>query len=266
MSENSQHIGYKKCRDGRIVVLEILGKHNEDREGIVDEQFAKMRCSRARVIRIYDMHDQTIEYDEAFGIYDKTVKYTVGEVVEPIDEFDNYLDKVCGSGIHYFLTEEPAYYWEYKPKNGLYKSWYESGQVWERFTSKNGELDGLYEEWRPNGQILSRWTCKNGELDGLYESWYSNGQMRGRCTYRNGEKDGLCESWHENGQMRRRYEYVNGEVDGLYETWHSNGQMRARYSCVNGEPDGLFESWLDNGQMWELCMYENGMREDLYEE
>ena len=189
MSEKSQHIGYKKCQDGRIVVLEILGKHNEDRKNIVDKQFAKMRCLKARVIRIYNMHDQSIEYDEAYGIYDKTFKYTVGEVVEPIDEFDNYLDKVCGSGIHYFLTEEPAYYWDYEPKNDLYKSWHPNGQMEKRCTYKNGKRDGLYESWHSNGQMRYRHTYKNGEKDGLHENWHANGQMYMRCTFKNGIMD-----------------------------------------------------------------------------
>ena len=137
MSENSRHIGYKKCQGGRIVVLEILGKHNEDRKNIVDKQFAKMRCSKARVIRIYNMHDNSIEYEEAFGIYDTSFKYIVGEVVEPIDEFSEDLDKVCGAGIHYFLTEEPAYHWKYIPKYGLCKLWHENGQILVQCTFEN---------------------------------------------------------------------------------------------------------------------------------
>ena len=134
MSEKSQHIGYKKCHNGRIAVLEILGKNNEEREDIVDKSFAGMRCSMARVVRIYDMHDPELEYEEAFGIYNKYFKYAVGEVVEPFDEFDEDLNKVCSSGIHYFLREEPAYYWKYEPENGLCEGWYINGQIMLRCT------------------------------------------------------------------------------------------------------------------------------------
>ena len=134
MSEKSQHIGYKKCHNGRIAVLEILGKNNEEREDIVDKSFAGMRCSMARVVRIYDMHDPELEYEEAFGIYNKCFKYTVGEVVEPVDEFDEDLNEVCSSGIHYFLREEPAYYWKYEPENGLCEGWYINGQIMLRCT------------------------------------------------------------------------------------------------------------------------------------
>ena len=260
-----KHIGYKKCRDGRIVVLEILEKHNEDRRDIVDKQFAKMRCSKARVIRIYNMHDQSIEYDEAYGIYDKTFKYTVGEVVEPVDEFDNYLDEVCGSGIHYFLTEEPAYYWKYKPENGPYESWNSNGQMWMRYTYKNGKPDGLYESWQSNGLMDTRYTYKNGELDGLWESWYENGKMSVRCTYKNGEFDGLYESRYSNGQMRVRCTYKNGKLDGPSESWYLNGQIWKRCTFKNGKFDGPSESWYENGQIWERCTYKNKKKDGLYE-
>ena len=193
MSENSQHIGYKKCRDGRIVVLEILGNHNENREDIADKRFAKMRCSRARVIGIYDMLDPEIEYEEAFGIYDKTFKYTVGEVVEPINKFKKNRNIVCASGIHYFLTKEPAYYWQYVPKNGLHERWHSNGQMAKRCTYENGELDGLYETWHSNGQMSERCTYVNGEPDGLFESWLDNGQMWELCMYENGMREDLYE-------------------------------------------------------------------------
>ena len=239
MSENSQHNGYKKCQNDRIVVLEILGNHNEDRKNIVVKLFAKMRCLKARVIRIYDMHDRSIEYDEAYGIYDKTFKYTVGEVVEPIDEFNENLNKWCASGIHYFLTEEPAYYWDYEPQNDLYKSWHS------------------------NGQMRERCTYKNGKRDGLYESWHSNGQMRYRYTYKNGNPDGRCESWCPNGQILSRYTCKNGELDGLFKSWHSNGQMWERCTYKNGEKDGLHENWHANGQMYMRCTFKNGIMDEM---
>ena len=249
MSEKSQHIGYKKCRDGRIVVLEILGEHNKDRESVVNEQFAKIRCSRARVIEIYNMHDPEIKYEEAFGIYDKAFKYTVGEVVEPINKFKKNRNIVCASGIHYFLTEEPAYYWKYEPKNDLYKSWHENGQMWERSTYKNGKRDGLYEAWYSNGRALKRCTYENEKPNGLYESWHSNGKMSGRRTYENGEIDGLCESWHPNGQILNRCTYKNGKKDGLYELWYANGQMAKRCTYKNGKEDEVYKLWDRNDYM-----------------
>ena len=261
----SQHIGYKKCQGGRIVVLEILGKNNEEREGIVDKRFAEMRCSKARVIRIYDMHDPSIEFEEAFGLYNKLFRYAVGETVEPKEPFCEDLNKVCEEGIHYFLREEPAYFWDHRPDNGMYEIWHENGQMLMRCTCRNGKGNGLYEEWHENGQIKQRCTFKNGKIDGLIELWHNNGQMCKRCTFKNGTYDGLCEEWYNNGQMRKRCTFKNGELDGLRESWHKNGQMWDRFRCVDGKSDGLYEGWHNNGQMRERCTFKNGTNDGLCE-
>ena len=251
-----KHIGYKKCQDGRIVVLEILGEHNENRAGIVDERFAKMRCSMARVSDIYNMHNPELEYEEAFGIYDKTFRYTLGEVLEPVNEFDENLGKVCASGIHYFLTKEPAYYWKYKPFYGLFKSWHSNGQMHARCTYKNRKEDGLYEVWNSNGQMTNRYFCKNGEYDGLYKEWNLNGRIWKRCTYKNGKLDGLYKEWYKTGQMALRCTYKNGELDGLYVAWRRDGQMRNQHTYKNGKKKGLRKSWRGS-RMWERYIYKN---------
>ena len=47
---------YKKGANDTIIVLEIPvdGKTNEDRTGIVDPLYAKYRCDKAQVVRIYN--------------------------------------------------------------------------------------------------------------------------------------------------------------------------------------------------------------------
>jgi antitoxin component YwqK of YwqJK toxin-antitoxin module len=259
------HYGYKKCQDNRIVKLEILGDHNEARENIVDKRFAKMRCSMARVIRIYNMNDPSINYDEAFGIHDKTFRYKVGDVVKPVNEYNKDINSICSSGIHYFLTKIPAYNWDYKPDNGLYEEWHENGQTMQRCIYKDGKEDGLYEKWYENGQMYWRCIYKDGKEDGLYESWHENGQTRQRCIYKDGKKNGLYELWHENGQMYWRCIFKDGKKNGLYESWYENGQTRQRCIYKDGKRDGLYELWHENGQMNWRCIYKDGKEDGSYE-
>jgi Family of unknown function (DUF5758)/MORN repeat variant len=180
----TDHVGYKKCQNGRIVQLEILGDHNEERKDVADKNFAMMRCSRAKVTRIYNMHSNS-ECREAFGIYDKSFRYEVGSTVEP-DQFDLDLDKVCSGGIHYFLTEYRARCCAHRTKNGLRILWYENGQMRERYTVEDGKRYGLYELWYINGQMAVRYTYLNEQLDGLCERWYENGQSKSKHTFLKG--------------------------------------------------------------------------------
>jgi Family of unknown function (DUF5758)/MORN repeat variant len=231
--DNNAHIGYKKCQDGRIVQLEILGDHNEDRENVVDKRFAKMRCSKAKVIRIYDMHDPSIEYDEAFGIHNKSFRYAIGEIVEPIDEFNGNPNKVCASGIHYFLREEPAYHWGCKAENGMYERWYESGQIKVRCTIKDGKPEGLYEAWYENGQMWERCTYK----DGNKMVCTCPGTKTVRCCGDTGTRTISSMICSNHGTIT-----VNCGCDALirtesvmvclYEVWHKNGSVDEKETRV----------------------------------
>jgi hypothetical protein len=82
---------------------------NEERFGVVDRNWAKFRCNRVVVVAMFDLVDKLKVYsiyhwNENIGI---VTNYRVGEFVDP-DSFDMDLDKVCASGIHYFLTPEAA--------------------------------------------------------------------------------------------------------------------------------------------------------------
>ena len=46
-------VRFKKCRGNRVVELEIIGTNNESRK-VHNPEFAKYRCSKARVLKIYD--------------------------------------------------------------------------------------------------------------------------------------------------------------------------------------------------------------------
>ena len=105
------HIGYKKIQNGYIVKLRIEGLNNELRDSVKNVKTAKHRCSNAFVLDIYHMNDDKNKIDQGYGLRDKTFLYKVGEYVE-VTYYNNDLEKVCSTGIHYFLSEEPAFYWE----------------------------------------------------------------------------------------------------------------------------------------------------------
>ena len=126
--------------------------------------------------------DETKTFDTAYGLHDHSFVYRVGEIVEPTEEFDRNLDSVCTSGIHYFLTKERAYYWNYLPKNGVNKIWYENGQIDEHYNLKDGLEDGLYEKWYSNGQMWMRCTMKKDCFNGLVEVWNRDGSVDNERT------------------------------------------------------------------------------------
>ena len=93
--------GWKKCRDGRLVMLGIpvsaKRSHGADR---------KCRCSKAKVLLILDSDRN--ETNEAVSQYNSTFIYHKGKIVEPLNGFDENRWNTCGAGIHFYLTKEEA--------------------------------------------------------------------------------------------------------------------------------------------------------------
>ena len=94
-------IGWKKCRDGRIVKLAI-GRNAKRSHGTE----RKCRCSVAKVLLITTA--EGIECDEAVSEHDATFIYRKGAIVRPIYPFDEDRWNTCGSGIHFYLTKIEA--------------------------------------------------------------------------------------------------------------------------------------------------------------
>lgn len=88
-------IGYKKCRHGVIVTLEI------PKGAIVFcINGSKCRTNKAKVVAISDG-------DTAISDYSPNFRYEVGQEME-IDDFNLMYNVECAEGIHFFRTREEA--------------------------------------------------------------------------------------------------------------------------------------------------------------
>jgi len=156
---------YKACRNS-IVVLELLNDTitNEKRDKVVDDKYAKFRCNMAKVISIVNVKTgEMMEKDRS--IFNNSFRYFSGEIVETC--FNENMNEVCTSGIHYFKTKEVALSWFYKqdgryPPDGKWKVWHDNGQKQLEGTLKDGKRDGNWTWWYNNGEKCSEETYKDG--------------------------------------------------------------------------------------------------------
>ncbi len=156
---------YKACRNS-IVTLELLEdtKNNEKRDKVANDKYAKFRCNMAKVISIVNVKTgKTMEKDRS--IFNNSFRYVSGEIVETC--FNENMNEVCTSGIHYFKTKEVALSWFYKQD--------------DRFPP-----DGKCEVWHDNGQKQSEGTLKDGKSEGKWTWWYNNGEKCSEETYKDG--------------------------------------------------------------------------------
>src|SRR3989344_661419 len=229
---------YKKGANETIIVLEIPtdAKTNEDRTGIVDPLYAKYRCDKAQVVRIYNQKTGE-EQQETMNVISSrgTQKYEVGKMITV--DYDENKTNVCSKGIHYFKTEDQAKMFNLEPKTytGPYQEWYDNGQMYIKCNNVNGYPEGEYQRWHRNGQLAKKCNYVNGNLEGEDCEWHSNGQMAEKSNYVNDEREGEYLSWHENGQQELKCNYVKDKREGEYCEWYDNGQLCLKCNYVNGQ-------------------------------
>jgi len=211
-------IRYKKLLDNRICVLQIIGECNEDRKYVIDKQYAQFRCSKAKVLQIYETTGTTVGtvvsggtigihkkiYKEGMSIFAIKLKYKVGEIVETFyDPSEN-----SRNGIHYFLTEDAAYWYNFhKPYNysGDLKEFYENGIMWYHHKYTDGCQDGLQIGFHQNGNKWYEYHFSQQRYHGRQQTWDGRGNLSSISNYVYGIPKGIFRSWDTDGNI----EYEN---------------------------------------------------------
>jgi hypothetical protein len=119
-------------------------KTNENRTCVVDKTCAKFRADMLKVENIIDVDTLKTKnqiahvpfFDGEIQCYYETI-YRIGNIVrstiQPCGEdfYDKRINWVCGHGIHYFLTLEPAYFYGMMPDgySGTWKRYDDDGTV-----------------------------------------------------------------------------------------------------------------------------------------
>jgi len=109
-------------------------------------------------------------------------------------------------------------------KVGLFKVWYENGQLKREGNLKDREPDGLWRSWNETGQLVEEGNFKDGEYDGLWRHWYENGQFLKEVNYKDGKRNGLVKRWYEDGRIMYETEFINGT--GVDKSYYENGQVK----------------------------------------
>ena len=100
--EYGAFVAWKKCRDDKIVKLEVL--EDAKRSSAYGR---KCRCSAARVLAIENADGTDSGLSEIASGHDRHFIYKIGEIVTVAD-FDEDRRNECAPGIHFFITRQEA--------------------------------------------------------------------------------------------------------------------------------------------------------------
>lgn len=263
---------YKRCGRDIIIVLEYTNntQHNEERKGIVDINFAKFRASELNVIDILNIstNERLKSFAHSWSNSKQSkinIKYTINEIIKPNKPFDENIQKVCASGIHYFKSIDAAFYYIYVNKN--FNNY--SGD-WI-ISNPNGSIHERHEF--ENNKVVARYNHKGIKFESTdWKSqtktfYYSNGAIKTRSEFRilNGikQKHGEYRQWSKNETILTIGKYTCDHKSGNWEHYFSNGGIESigRYFC--GKKIQLWKFFDENEQLVLTRYYKSGIPRKL---
>jgi len=256
---------YKQCKNYLVsknfrkwlIVLEKLEdtKTNEDRKDIADKRYAKYRANKLKVVKIFDInnfneiinhivnvHIQFSYGNEADG--EIVTQYKEGEIVYP-NKYDEDIDNVCSSGIHYFKEIDAAYLYDEIPNSytGNCHSWYDNGQISQSISCVDGIITGKLTTWYIDGQITYEGEFLQGEQTGKAIQWQANGKKSYEGYYLNGLKSGKWTFWHENDEKEREGSFLEGNKIGIWTSWGKDGRIGCEGEYLKDHEIGVWKYW-----------------------
>ncbi|HRE73256.1 MAG TPA: hypothetical protein PK798_09680 [Flavobacteriales bacterium] len=169
-------------------------------------------------------------------------------------------------------------------RQGLYKSYYSTGELYREITYVDGKADGYIKEYFKNGKISFHNELKNDTRHGSAKDYFLDGTIQGEYQYVDGKKNGKSiiyyktnavryevdykddkysgkiKEYYPSGELKYEGEYVNGEVSGNVVNYFRDGKVESKYVYLNGKGNGPFETFYENGKTRSKGTMKNGKR------
>jgi len=114
---------------------------------------------------------------------------------------------------------------------------------------KNGKIDGLWKHFYDNGQLLLKVNYSKGVKDGMYFSYHENGNLNIKGKYINGLENGLWVTRDKYGKIEQKKNYKNGRSHGSFISYWENGQLRQKGNYKFSLKEGYWIGYDEKGKI-----------------
>lgn len=136
------------------------------------------------------------------------------------------------------------YFYNNEPFTGIALSYYPTQKMASAISMLKGKKHGLYKKWFDDGNISFWSEYKNGKRHGTTKTWWRNKVLRSELSYQNGVANGTQLQWYKSGVMFKKIQLVDGKEKGLQQSWRENGKIYNNYEAKDGKIYGLKRSKL----------------------
>lgn len=140
-------------------------------------------------------------------------------------------------------------------KNGIYNSFFDTGEKFEEANYINGVLEGSRTIFHKNGHPEMKETYKEGILIDTHYTYYENGQLEISAPYSEGQLNGQLTAYYENGKVKEVVTMEGGNENGPFKEYYENGQIHWQGNYLNGDNEyGLLKEFDESGQLLKKMM------------
>lgn len=145
--------------------------------------------------------------------------------------------------------------------DGVYKQYYDSGELEREFTFKDGELNGPCRTFFKSGKVEREGFLKDGREDGISKFFYKSGALKGESVYVDGEKNGETKLYYESGSLKALMNFKNGKPSGEQKMFYDSGELETVIKFEDGEREGPVRHFYESGKLKMKGAFEDGKLE-----
>jgi antitoxin component YwqK of YwqJK toxin-antitoxin module len=110
---------------------------------------------------------------------------------------------------------------------GTYIEFYTNGNKLIEVTLDKGLINGPVTLYFETGQINEIRSYKNGEMDGTWTTWNEAGVKIGLANYKENLKHGDWFIWDDEGTLRFEMHYTRGKKTGVWKMFNEKGELES---------------------------------------
>ena len=166
----------------------------------------------------------------------KNIELTLNKT-EKESTIDNSLIKIDSiSSQDIYVLEKKAYNKEDSTLvSGIVENYFDTGELKQTKTYKNGVLDGPRRVFTKNGKLQQEGSYNNGKVEGYRKAWNENGILIAERFYENGVVVGSQKRWYDNGKLKSKIRYENGKISGKATKYNEDGEIIEEKNYINGK-------------------------------
>lgn len=146
-----------------------------------------------------------------------------------------------------------------RKKEGVFRRYFENGQIMEEATYVHDLLDGERKIFAQNGRLLSVENYRNGQYEGPFKAYADDGKLEQEGQYTANEMSGEWKTYYPGGQLKETVTFANNLENGPFKEYYPTGILKAEGSYSNGDnEDGELKEYLEDGSLFRTANCSQG--------